>query len=302
MKLTTLVVLGASLSSVLASCGGASISESQATAQSAAASPAVTLFALKLASAMVGVTPESYAFDDPAWSPGEWSKPTSLAQLPSGCIFIDVSNADAKSSVGDWQREFGKNCTRTFDSGVETISVDTTTTLTGLSDPAFSPSGTWSASESHLGSGNTTADFKVTTENHRFQLSGSFTYADQLSVSHHPDGSQTETQTVLRSSRGSNNGAGFDYTVNGSFSCAVAAGQARRICSGVSASLIGKFDDQLIEATLSPVGATSGNYEIRLKGKVFSTLQYSSGYFSISTEDGTNIVAERIALESIRAY
>ncbi len=247
--------------------------------------------ALKVTSALLGVTQSNRDFFTVPWD-------TLLYQGASRtesdvCRTIVFSNPDATVSNGDSMAAQWAACIRNFPGGTITQSRNETITLDSISNPAAPQSAAWTARESWQQNKSSKWDITAASS-YRFEGNSDSTTSWVADISHVPDGNQTETWGVRTSSKGTENGAGFEYLVDGQFVCNFVPGAANlqaSACSVVKATLKGQIGGKSLDAVLTqPKVSQAPNeltYQVEQAGqKVSVVFAFGSGPPRVTMVDG----------------
>jgi hypothetical protein len=282
---------------LLASCGGGGSSTNPPAGQAAANSSIVDLadpqVALKVSSALIGSSALGANFTNSAWTAKDFQGASRTET--SGCSKTTLTNPDGIVSAGDVIAFEGSNCVSSFAGGTLTEAFTGTSTLSSISNSETPELGVWTVRNVSTVSLNSKWTIAVTSNNYNFDGAATSTADQTLDISHAADGSQIETIRVKVSAKGSENGAAFDYVIEGDLVCSYAAGSKAETCSNTRLNMTGQIAGKTVNAVLTQnqpnvTNATSTYEVVQGNQKVTVAFSFQDG-FAITTASGAVLSA-----------
>jgi hypothetical protein len=292
----------------LAGCGGGG---GEPTATNAAqTSTEVDLsnpeIALKVSSVLLGSSPLGPTFGNKAWTTKDWEGATRTETKTCGTATL--TNSDGVVNAGDtWSNDL-VNCATTGFAGVTySYSTKGVSSIAALSNSLAPELAAWTARQTDKASGSSNWTIFVTSNNYRYEGSGTFTFEGTNDIAHAADGSQRETYTSTTTAKGTENGLAYNYTVAGDGVCSYAATTKAETCSNGKFALTGTIVGKSVNAVLTQPApnVTEGvsTYEITQgTQKITVTFSGATGIFTITTATGTVLSARYVNLLYINGY
>jgi hypothetical protein len=260
---------------------------------------------LKVSSVLLGSSPLGPTFTHKAWTAKDWEGPTRTET--GSCETRTFTNLDGIVNAGDTYASDQVNCSTTGFTGVTySYSVKGGSNIAAISNPLTPELAAWTARVPGKAAGSSNWTILVTSNNYRYEGSGTFTTDNSLDIAHAADGSQRETSTSTTTAKGTENGLAYDYAVTGDVICNYAATTKAETCSNAKFTLTGTIAGKSVNAVLTQPGpnVTEGvsTYEITQgTQKIAVTLSGEAG-FTITAANGTVLSARYVNLMYINGY
>jgi hypothetical protein len=294
---------------VLTACGGGG-GDTQPTNTAAPASTVVDLSdseqALKVSSILLGSSPLGPTFVNRAWSAKFWEGATRTETRTCGTATF--TNSDGVLNAGDsWVSDL-VNCPRLGFNGVTySYSDKGKSVLSSISDSTAPELAAWTARQTDQSGGSSNWTIFVTSNNYRYEGSGTYAFEGNADIAHIADGSQRETRHSTTTAKGTENGFAYDYAITGSVDCNYAATTKAETCSNAKFTLTGTISGKAVNAVLTQPSPniTEGvsTYEITQgTQKITATFPWSTEIFTIVTASGTALGARYVNLMYINGY
>jgi hypothetical protein len=211
-------------------------------------------------------------------------------------------------SAGDTRANDLLNCPTLGHAGVtHAFSTKGLSTLASISDPTTPELSAWTARQTESASGSSNWTIFVTSNNYRYDGSGTYTFEGSNDIAHADNGTQRETYRSTTTAKGTENGLAYEYAITGDGVCDYAATTKAETCNNAKFTLTGTIAGKSVNAVLtqpSPnVTEDVSTYEITQgTQKITASFSWATGVFTITTANGTALGARYVNLMYINGY